>query len=259
MGATNISRLTEDLKKLIDRAQILCSVLALELNLVEEETTKKLKKINSPSFKEEYEKWYSEAQQVIKQVLPDRLDDFIKLYKNEKRKKTDYLTYTISDYLIGILVTGDYEFIANGKAAFPRFQQQINILESVQSRFESSLYDIKHILQAGLFDDELDTADELQKKGFIRAAGAVAGVLFEKHLNEVCKNHNIQIKKKSPCISDYNAILKNENIIDVPTWRFIQHLGDIRNLCVHSKEREPTNDEAMDLVNGVKKIIKTLY
>jgi len=31
---------------------------------------------------------------VIKQLMPDRLDDFIKLYKNEKRKEVDHLTYT---------------------------------------------------------------------------------------------------------------------------------------------------------------------
>lgn len=259
MGITNISRLTEDLKILIDRAQRLFYALALELNLADEETTEKLKEINLPSFKEEYERWYSEAQQVIKQILPDRFDDFIKLYKNEKRKETDYLTYTISDYLIGLRVTRGYEVKADGKAAFPKFEQQMNILKSVQSRFESSLYDIKHILQADLFDDELDTADELLKNGFIRAAGAVAGVVLEKHLNEVCKSHKIHIKKKSPCISDYNDILKNENVTDVPTWRFIQHLGDIRNLCDHSKEREPTNEEVKDLINGVKKITKTLY
>lgn len=254
----NISRFKQELTKLIDRAQLLYYSLAVELKLADEKTTQKLKEFKVPSFKAEYESWYSEAQQVIKQVLPDRFDDFTKLYKNDKRKETDYLTYTISDHLIGLQVTRGYEVKVDGKAAFPKFEQQMNILKSVQSRFESTLYDLKQILQADLFDNELDTATELLKNGFVRASGAIAGVVLEKHLKEVCKNHKIQIKKNSN-INEYNDLLKNENIIDVPTWRFVQHLGDVRNLCDHSKDREPVKDEVDGLISGVMKITKTLY
>lgn len=255
----NITRMKEDFQKLMDKAQLLYYGLVLELDLADEKITEKLKKMKLPSFKAKYEIWYSEAQQVIKQVLPDRLDDFTKLYKNDKRKETNYSTYTISDYLIGVQVTRGYEIVVSGKAAFPKFEQQMSILKSVQGRFESSLYDIRQILQADLFDDELDTSKELLKNGFVRAAGAVAGVVLEKHLKEVCKNHNVRSAKKTPSISDFNDLLKNENVIDVPTWRFIQHLGDIRNLCDHSKEREPVKDEVSDLISGVNKITKTIY
>jgi len=58
---------------------------------------------------------------------------------------------------------------------------------------------------------------------------------------------------------DYNEELKKENIIDVPTWRLIQRLGDIRNLSVHPKEREPTKDEIDDLIKCCKKMISELY
>jgi len=52
-------------------------------------------------FRRNYEVWYTEACQVIKQLIPDRLNDFMLLYKNDKRKQTDQLTYTISDAIIG--------------------------------------------------------------------------------------------------------------------------------------------------------------
>ena len=48
-------------------------------------------------------------------------------------------------------------------------------------------------------------------------------------------------------------------VIDVPTWRQIQRLGDIRNLCDHNKGREPTKKELEELVDGVEKITKTLF
>jgi len=69
-------------------------------------------------------------------LIPDRLDDFIKLYKNEKRKKTDFLTYTISDYMVGLQTTRGREVWVDRKAAFPTFKQQINILKAAEKMFE---------------------------------------------------------------------------------------------------------------------------
>lgn len=255
---TNLTKLKEDLKNLIDYATLLYYTLLLENDRVDAETKKKLLKLNLPNFKSQYEIWYSEALQVVKQLLPDRLEDFAKLYKIEKRKEIDWLTYTISDYLIGLQVTKGHEIKCDGKAAIPKFEQQMKILESAGKRFESSLYDLKQILQADIFDDELETSDELLKKGFNRAVGAIIGVVLEKHLKNVCHNHKLTLKKKNPSISDYNDMLKNNDVIEVISWRFIQHLGDIRNLCDHSKDREPTKEEITDLIEGVKKITKTV-
>ena len=148
---------------------------------------------------------------------------------------------------------------ANPGSAIPHFRQQLAMLKAVESRFESSLYDIKQLVMADLFDSELASAQELEKRGFLRAAGALAGVVLEKHLAQVMENHGVKTRKKNPCISDYNDLLKSESVIDTPVWRNIQRLGDIRNLCDHKKDREPTDDEVQELVSGVEKITKTLY
>ena len=57
----------------------------------------------------------------------------------------------------------------------------------------------------------------------------------------------------------YNEELKNAGVIDLPTWRHIQLLGDLRNLCCHDKKSEPTKDQAKDLLDGTTKICKTVY
>lgn len=93
----------------------------------------------------------------------------------------------------------------------------------------------------------------------MRAAGAVAGVVLEKHLLEVCNNHNIKIGKKYPTIADLNDLLKNSNVIGTPGWRFHQHLADIRNLCDHNKQTDPTSAQVEDLIQGVAKVAKTLF
>ena len=71
--------------------------------------------------------------------------------------------------------------------------------------------------------------------------------------------HGHKSRKKHPCISDYYQLLKENDIIDTPKWRFIQHLGDLRNLCDHKKDREPTKDDVIELVEGVEKVIKTVF
>lgn len=256
---SNINKFKDDLKKLIDEGELLRMSMALDLGIVDEATEKQLKKIELSSFKSKYEQWYSLAMQVVKQVIPDRLDDFKRQYRHEKRKDTDFLTYGVSDYMIGLQTTRGYKVLTDGKAAFPKFEQQLNILKSAATRMDSSLYDMTEILQADLFDDELDSAKELNKKGFVRGAGAVAGVVLEKHLGHVFMKHGLKTRKKHPTINDYNQMLKDNDVIDTPTWRFIQHLGDLRNLCDHNKDRVPKKEEVDDLIAGVVKIIKTIF
>ena len=139
-----------------------------------------------------------------------------------------------------------------------RFNQQLIIVKSVKVSFESSLFKIRQLAQADLFDSELDAARELAKNKFARAAGAVAGVVLERHLKEVCANHSIKVREK-PKISVLNDDLKAANVIDFPQWRFIQHLGDLRHLCAHDREKEPTADQIEDLLAGVEKVTMTIF
>ena len=133
-----------------------------------------------------YEQWYSKSYLVIKQFLPDRLSDFISLYKLDKRKEITYSTYTISDSLLGLTISNGYgEIKASPKSAISKVQQQINIVDSVLEVLDSSLNNIQQLVQADIFDSEIDTSKELLKKGFIRASGAICGVVLEKHFSTV--------------------------------------------------------------------------
>jgi uncharacterized protein (UPF0332 family) len=215
-----------------------------------------------PDFLKSYQSWYSECVALIKQLLPDRLTDFIRLYEKPKsRKDIDFENYRIEDALQGLRVTryGGSEVVVDASAAEPHLRQQVAILQSLRGRFDSSLYDIRQLVQADLLDSELDAAKELLKHKFMRAAGAVAGVVLEKHLLEVCTNRGINIAKKHPTIADLNDHLKNANAIDTPQWRFNQHLADIRNLCDHNKQKEPTAEQVQDLIEGVAKVTKTIF
>ncbi|MDY0282601.1 MAG: HEPN domain-containing protein [Salinivirgaceae bacterium] len=215
-----------------------------------------------PNFISEYQSWYSEAKVLVKQLLPERLEDFVRYYEKPKaRKQINLESYRIEDCLQGIVMKNSRgEVIADPSSAITHYKQQLAIIKGLRKRFESSLYDIRLHLQAEMFDDELDAASYLLKSRFNRAAGAMAGVVLERHLKQVCINHDVKLpKKKHSTISDLNEALKQENIIDTADWRRIQLLGDIRNKCDHDKDVEPSKSEVNELIDGVKKITQTLF
>ncbi|KIC20474.1 MULTISPECIES: hypothetical protein [unclassified Leisingera] len=215
-----------------------------------------------PDFRDTYQKWYSEAQAVIKQVLPDRLADFRNYYEYPRvRKETTFQNYMIKDYLQGLQITrgGGYEVIADGSAAIPEFIQQLNMVKAARDTLDSTLLDLSEVLQADLFDTEIDSAEALAKAGHLRAAGAICGVVLEKHLSHVCSKHNLTIKKKNPGISDLLQILRAGNVITLAQERFIQSLADTRNVCSHAKGREPKKEEIEELIEGTGKVLKTIF
>src|ERR1700730_9876215 len=136
--------------------------------------------------------WYSEALACVSQLLPNRREDFTMYYKPLKtRKSLDAENYTVSDYLRGLSANRGLEEVVGLAAALQPFEQQLKIVEALKQRFESSLFDIRALIQADLFDNELDAAAELNKKGFHRGAGAMAGVVLEEHLTTICAQHQV--------------------------------------------------------------------
>lgn len=205
---------------------------------------------DATNFKRDYQGWYTRALAVIKQLIPERLAEFTSLYYDKD------VTYPIAHYLRGVLST----YVARDArvGAHKLFLQQYLILESAQSSLDDILANIHGVVQAEILDNELDAATELWKAGHIRAAGTIAGVVLERHLAKICSSRNLKTRKKKPTISDWNDILKDASVYDIPTWRGIQRFADIRNLCTHPKDRDPTKEEVDELIRGVERITKTI-
>lgn len=135
----------------------------------------------------------------------------------------------------------------------------MSIVKAAKKTLDSALTNLTLMLQADLFDSEVDSSRALARAGFLRAAGAVCGVVLEKHLKQVCGNHGISIRKRNPAISDYNQALKDNDIIEIAEWRRIQLLTDIRNKCDHANLDEPTEDDIDDLISGTNKVLKSVF
>lgn len=264
---TNVDRFRKDLDRLIERSK---DIQASAMRHADPEDFKEqllvamggdLDKVakfdkNLPRFAVAYEAWYSEALPVIAQLLPTRLADFKSYYEVPKsRRELNNMTYTIHDMIQGLSIERAGVLVSAG---LTRVTGQINILKAAEQRFESSLFEIRQLVQADLFDTEIDAARELLKNRFTRAAGAVAGVVLEGHLKQVCDDRSIKLAKAKPTLAVLNDALKDAGTIDVPQWRFNQHLADIRNSCDHARNPEPTVDQVRDLIDGTAKVLKTI-
>lgn len=214
------------------------------------------------NFGIKYQNWYSRATKLIELLGPDRVDEFRSYYCiDPKRKVRDALNYVIQDYITG--VSADTNL--NNQPLWDihsvvslRIYNQIQILLSLESRLGSVIADVRGHILAEIEDNELDAARKLLKVN-IRAAGAVASVVLESHLQRVAANHGVKISKKDPTISDLNDPLKNSGVYDLPTWRKVQHLTDLRNLCDHKKSREPAEQEVVELISGVASLVRNIH
>ena len=214
-------------------------------------------------FGRTYQHWYSRACKVVESLAPERMEEFISYYLIDPKRKTIHAAnYVIQDYIRETEdQKGSYYFsdLNPNDIVSQRITNQMHILMSLDSRIDSVLQDITGHLFADLQDSELAAADQL-KKVSKRAAGALAGVVLERHLQRVVQNHRISIRTRSPSISNLNDAIKEAQLYDnTSTWRKIQLLADIRNTCVHPKKKEPTDDEVDELISGVNWVIKSIF
>jgi hypothetical protein len=141
---TNLDRYQADLDALIERGDDLFHAVQRESrpkefdaqvkkHLGDKAAAEFIKEL--PQFNRAYQPWYSEAKSLIRQLLPDRLDDFVRHYEKPKsRKAISYENYTIEDALQGLRVTRGYEkeVVVDSDAAIPHVQQQLEIVKSAK-------------------------------------------------------------------------------------------------------------------------------
>lgn len=226
-----------------------------ESNVEMQEQMQDYKKYKKVMFSEIYQKWYSKALTIIKAIIPNRCEEFERLYlPSNNRKELTVLNYTIFDAIRTLQIESKN---IDPHLALTLLTSQINIMKSIREILELKLNEISNMLEFDVFEKELDSARYLLKNKYTRSAGAICGVIIEKHLINMLSSANLKPTKKNPSINDLNDDLYKNNLIETTQYKFILFLADIRNKCDHNKDKEPTKEEVEDLISGTEKIIKT--
>jgi hypothetical protein len=104
--SSNLDKYQTDLNRLIRLADDMLIDLHFKGLPTDQEVNPddiELKTKYSGVFEKNYQKWYTESSAVIRQLIPDRLTEFISLYKGEgRRKDVSSINFTVQDWLMGL-------------------------------------------------------------------------------------------------------------------------------------------------------------
>ena len=240
------SQIEEDLTRLLDQQKQILKSLEDIKDIIE--------------FRTVYQRWDTQSLKIVQTLAPDKYDEFVNYYLTNPNQKL--LDASIQDYVRGLgqakdAYTDELPFDPHELARI-RFLNQLQVLDELSYRVESVLADVENHLFAELQDKELEAANAL-KKISLRAAGSLAGVVLERHLQRVAANHAVTVPQQETTIRELNDPLKLDKAYDFSTWRKIQMLGDLRNLCSHQRNGDPTKEQVEDLITGVNSIIKSVF
>lgn len=113
------------------------------------------------------------------------------------------------------------------------------------------LASVRQLVQAELFDSELEQAKELLSAGFHTAAAVVTGVVLETTLRDLCIQQGLQVGKLDKMNVDlakagkYNAIVQKR----------ITALAGIRNSAAHGIANEFTKEDVSSMISEVERFV----
>src|SRR5208282_3862039 len=220
------SQIEEDLARLLDQQKQILKSLEDIKDIIE--------------FRTVYQRWDTQSLKIVQTLASDKYDEFVNYFLNNPNRKL--LDASIQDYIRGIGqardgYTDELPFDPQELARI-RFLNQLQVLDELSYRLDTLMADVENHLFAELQDKELEAAKALQPVS-LRAAGALAGVVLQRHLQKVAANHTVTIPKPETTIRDLNDPLKQRNAYDFATWRKIQLLGDLHHLCSEQRNGNP--------------------
>lgn len=142
----------------------------------------------------------------------------------------------------GIVGTTNFEILKRLKAIF------IAAKEDFHGGYLSS---VRALVQAEVFDSELEQANELLSSGYCAAAAVIAGVVLETALRDLCDRNGIPHGK----LDKMNADLAKASVYNILNQKRITALADIRNSAAHGKPDTFTNQDVDSMIKDVKRFL----
>lgn len=110
------------------------------------------------------------------------------------------------------------------------------------------------LVQAEVFDSELEQAQALLDAGYKSASAVVAGVVLETSLRELCVHNNIQCGK----LDKMNADLAKIGVFNKLWQKRVTAIADIRNSAAHGKSEELSEGDVQDMIRDVIRFVSEL-
>ena len=132
----------------------------------------------------------------------------------------------------------------------------IPILRAAEDDLKNGfLITIKQLVQADVFDSELEQAKSLLQNGYKNAAAVIAGTVLETAIKEICLNNGIELDRKK--LTHLNDELAKAGIYNKLQQKQITALADIRNNAAHGDYDQFTQEHVERMIEDIEKFLLT--
>ena len=171
-------------------------------------------------------KWYIKIKSFMVDIKGKNSEYYQKLMEIEKEDISDLSLFN-STKIIFIALKEDYE--------------------------KGYLSSIETLVQAEVFESQLEQAEELLKNGYILASAVIAGVVLETAIRELCTQENIT----HDTLNKMNADLTKAGVYNKLQQKRITALADIRNSAAHGKPEKFTKEDVKMMIRDIEQFLAT--
>lgn len=166
--------------------------------------------------------WQTKARHLLSQACGQESVHFTSFIDHEKPKS----------------FTTNYETLKRLKAIFLAAKED----------FEGGyLTTVRQMVQAEVYDSELDQAKGLLNSGYLTAAAVIAGVVLETAMRDMCTRAGIAPGN----LNKMNADLAKANIYNLLVQKRITALADIRNNAAHGNAGQFQQADVADMISYI--------
>lgn len=131
-------------------------------------------------------------------------------------------------------------------------EQAFGVLLAAKDDFESeSIFSLKALIEAEVFDEFLDQAEHLNEANYFQPAAVIAGCVLEDGLRKLCQRMDIELPV-CPKLEWMNSELAKNGLYDKLTQKRITVIADLRNKAAHGKWSEFEKNDVNAMIRDVR-------
>ena len=138
-------------------------------------------------------------------------------------------------------------------------EQGVATLKAAKDDYENGyLFNVREVVEAEVFDDFLEQAQQLFDKGYHAPAAVVAGCVLEDGLKKLCAKNGITLPPKAT-MNPANDELAKKGVYNSLTQKKILALADLRNKAAHGQWSDFTKQDVQDMIKDVRSFLEQHY
>jgi hypothetical protein len=128
-------------------------------------------------------------------------------------------------------------------------RQKAILLAAIDDYKGGYLNKIRDLIQAEVFESELEQAEDLLHTGYLTPAAVIAGTVLETTIRQMCLDKQIAIGK----LDKMNADLAKAGVYNSLVQKQITALAGIRNSAAHGKPADFGRDDVANMIRDVRR------